>query len=129
MPQRSANSRSSWRRNQDSGCPATPVESSSPHSSELPVRGVAQIRDESSRSESGGNSGAMARLKHATRPHGNEITSREAFARVTPLQTSPPPLRRDIGEGQAGRASATSTLHNVHYRRFAEAGRKRPDAS
>jgi hypothetical protein len=38
--------------------------------------GVAQIRYESGRSGSGGNSGGMARLKHATRPHGNEITGR-----------------------------------------------------
>ncbi len=49
------------------------MESSSPHSSELPVRGVAQSRYESSRSGSGGNSEGIGRLKHATRPHGNVV--------------------------------------------------------
>src|SRR5258708_14789594 len=74
MPQRAANARASWRRNQDSGCPATPVESSSPHSSELPVRGVAQIRYESVSPGSGAGTGGMARLKHASEPRGNGIT-------------------------------------------------------
>jgi hypothetical protein len=44
---------SSGCRKYDSGCPATPAGSSHPHSSELPVRGVAQIRYASARITSG----------------------------------------------------------------------------
>lgn len=102
MPHRAAHDCSSGWRKYDSGWPATPVHSSNPHSSVLPVRGVPQIKYESARPAAFDRVG-MTDSKAAEIRKPNQISTSDPDA-------LPARHRAECPERQAGSGGLTGML-------------------